>query len=1097
MREATRVGWLLAGLSLLVSIGGHAGTIHVPQEYTTIQAAINAANPEDTIIVDAGTYIENLNITKAVTISGVGKDSVTLQPASPGYGIGVSGAGSKVTIENITITAGNAQHFLIHVSGAENFTIQNVKIVGAGRTVTPGGFPLGGLDMNAVGAATVRNVEVMDVSRNGIALTNSTSVILEDIYVHDSGVSAGWAGVAIYANAVGSFSVAFTGTNAVLNTPMGVYVEDYPGTTVNVVAPPGTVTFGEQSVAPLLKLGQGNTPNLDTTALGLGLVGKVYAPESPMPPYNTGVAFYATVDEALAAAVADPGQALYSVVFDLEGDRFVVGPGMQIQRALNASQTGDTVLVKAGTYVTQALIGKGIVLQGEPGAVIQAPGSQRYTIAESTATFDPIIFAYGGTLVDSYVSGPGVIEADVIGLEIDGQNKAPASPVRFVGVLYRNVHGEISGNTITNMYDADGKGDGPQTFGILVYGDSDVYILENSVSGFSRGGIGVLGDVVGWARGPAPDPVAHIEGNTVIGNGLEAFSGWWAENGIQIGYGAEGQIIGNTVLNCRVNNPNWSSTGILVVGSDEILVAANTASGNDNGIAVMGLTAWGGQGAVGNAIQGNDVIGNQWGIGLQYDAMDTQIIGNVVTGNIEDAIYGFGGGTVQPLGTLIRYNSIFGNGYGLVNYDVPEPMDAALNWWGSPTGPWVDTNWDDLPEYAGDGDSIYGEAIFSPWLASNPDGDPTQPGVQVTGPVTIIVAPVGPEPPDGYLNTAIAGANELPFADTIKVREGTYNASTPVTGPTSIFSCSSCPNPATLTGTLSLQAAEILLGRMGEGFTILGDITVGAGVDASTIHINWNDIYGDVTNSGLGVLDATYNWWGGRNPGAATFGLVNYYPYLPRPVCEVLEFMSSQGLDANAAIFLLSRGGLLSEGLLILDLMTRYGLTREEAETLLNEFGFLAVTHALDFAFDYDDFVRLLLGYGAAPAGGAGSFVDLGIAGGAGAFQGQLVDAIYEAGQPIFVSFELQDFQGNPVTAVGGWVTLIQLHENGHQTVWYWGATRYNPATGLQEISIPTRPDGGAPTWYPAGGLPAGYYKLVIALRDGSHQEVLIEIVNE
>ena len=88
----------------------------------------------------------------------------------------------------------------------------------------------------------------------------------------------------------------------------------------------------------------------------------MYAPESPTPPYNTGVAFYATVAEALLAAVVDPTQALYSVVFDLGLQRFVVGPGMQIQRALNASQNGDTVLVKAGIYVTQALIGKGIVL---------------------------------------------------------------------------------------------------------------------------------------------------------------------------------------------------------------------------------------------------------------------------------------------------------------------------------------------------------------------------------------------------------------------------------------------------------------------------------------------------------------------------------------------------------------------------------------------------------------------------------------------------------------------------------------------------------------------------------------------------------------
>jgi hypothetical protein len=42
--------------------------IHVPTDYSTIQAAINAANPGDTIIVHDGTYTENLVINKILTI---------------------------------------------------------------------------------------------------------------------------------------------------------------------------------------------------------------------------------------------------------------------------------------------------------------------------------------------------------------------------------------------------------------------------------------------------------------------------------------------------------------------------------------------------------------------------------------------------------------------------------------------------------------------------------------------------------------------------------------------------------------------------------------------------------------------------------------------------------------------------------------------------------------------------------------------------------------------------------------------------------------------------------------------------------------------
>jgi len=373
--------------------------------------------------------------------------------------------------------------------------------------------------------------------------------------------------------------------------------------------------------------------------------------------------------------------------------------------------------------------------------------------------------------------------------------------------------------------------------------------------------------------------------------------------------------------------------------------------------------------------------------------------------------------------------------------------------------------------------------IYSPWLGIAPDGNPLVPGVQITGPMLIVVDDVGPAPTGGYLNMAIAGANTLPFADTIEVRHGTYDASTPITGPVTIISQIGSASNTFLTGNMTLGATGVLIGRMGQGFTIHGNIAVAGGTDASTIHINWNNLLGTVANGGTGTLDATYNWWNGAHPGTRTFGSVNYYPYLPAAVDEVLAFMAAQGLDADSAIFLMERGGLLSEGFLILDLMNRFGLGLNEVEALLSEYGFLALSHALNFATDYDDFVRLLLGYGATPAGGAGMFVDLGVAGGAGAFQGQTVDAVYELGQPILVSFALTNFQGNPVTGIGAWVTLIQLHEDGRTTVWFWGAAQYNPETGLQEISIHT------------AGLPIGYYNLIIGFRDGTKEKLLIQVV--
>ena len=53
-------------------------TINVPADQPTIQAAINAANNGDTVLVAPGTYVENINFGgKAITVASSGGPSVT------------------------------------------------------------------------------------------------------------------------------------------------------------------------------------------------------------------------------------------------------------------------------------------------------------------------------------------------------------------------------------------------------------------------------------------------------------------------------------------------------------------------------------------------------------------------------------------------------------------------------------------------------------------------------------------------------------------------------------------------------------------------------------------------------------------------------------------------------------------------------------------------------------------------------------------------------------------------------------------------------------------------------------------------------------
>jgi nitrous oxidase accessory protein NosD len=277
-----------------------------------------------------------------------------------------------------------------------------------------------------------------------------------------------------------------------------------------------------------------------------------------------------------------------------------------IQAAVDAADDGDTVCVADGTYAEQVVIDKSLTLRSAEGAsptIEPADAPRSFTIPESGPAWEPMVFAYGGTESGGDVSGADTVDVTVSGFTLDGRSEQPDAR-RKPAVLFRNASGAVSENTVENM----GVG-GKETFGILAYGDSAVTIADNAVSGYERGGIGANGD-----GGAHPAPAVRIRDNAVTGS--DGLGEAWGPNGIQVGFGAGGQVQGNVVTDNRYSDEAPVAAGVLVFESDGVVVRDNRIENADIGLSV-GSWGWLRQFADGNNLMKNHVRDAEYGALLE------------------------------------------------------------------------------------------------------------------------------------------------------------------------------------------------------------------------------------------------------------------------------------------------------------------------------------------------------------------------------------------------------------------------------------------------------------------------------------------------
>ena len=114
----------LALIALPMTVSAAPKTITVPDDYTAIQEAVNAASPADTVYVRAGTYFENVNIAKELTLKGEGKDITIINGGGNGNVILITPNG--VTVKDLTVTSSLGNDG-IRIDNADDCVIENIS----------------------------------------------------------------------------------------------------------------------------------------------------------------------------------------------------------------------------------------------------------------------------------------------------------------------------------------------------------------------------------------------------------------------------------------------------------------------------------------------------------------------------------------------------------------------------------------------------------------------------------------------------------------------------------------------------------------------------------------------------------------------------------------------------------------------------------------------------------------------------------------------------------------------------------------------------------------------------------------------------------
>ncbi|HMS68958.1 MAG TPA: hypothetical protein PKD18_12500, partial [Saprospiraceae bacterium] len=415
--------------------------------YASIQAAIDAASPGH-IIELCGNHSEGLiTVNKMLEIDGNGH---TLTSSSPSWGIGLEAM--NINLHDLVLTSTGTQG-IQQGCGADNLVMSNVNVNNCGGT---------GISIYGSNNAVLTNITSTNNVGNGLNITNCNNTLINGITTIGNAFNTGFsAGIGIF-------------TSTAFCLPAEVI-----GLTLS-----GTVNISEPTKVYSQKADVGHVisglvgPDL-AWAVGIGATDRNYWP--------TKTASYGVVDALFEAPYNFPNTSIYVVnvpteVFyvddDPSGDN---NPPMLVQTAINLQVPNGTIIVESGNYAENVNVNKPLTLQGAQAGIA----------CDGSPSGESIISGTGGTVV--------TVAAD--GVTIDGFSiTGPSSQFGVTANAKSNLI--LKNNRIHNLGNTFSGG---PVYGIYfdagTTNSNDLSIVDNcvdniastSLTGFSAGGIGILG----------------------------------------------------------------------------------------------------------------------------------------------------------------------------------------------------------------------------------------------------------------------------------------------------------------------------------------------------------------------------------------------------------------------------------------------------------------------------------------------------------------------------------------------------------------------------------------------------------------------------